>query len=126
MDDSTRGLTDRINALSKGFINSQVIFAANEAGVFPLLEEARSAEDVAEAVGWPPRSGRMLLDALVALELVTKTGGLYRNAPIASMCLVPQGPAYQGHILRHHKYMSSAWLHLEVVLKTGRPAPMAV
>ena len=117
-----RQMTDDLSALAKGFINSEVIFAANEAGVFSELEEDRSADDIAAALGWPERSARMLLDALVSLELVAKRGGRYRNAPIASACLVPGGAAYQGHILRHYRHMSRGWAQLPEVLRTGKPA----
>ena len=122
-DPAIRELTDKINGMVRGFMASQVIFAANEGGVFPLLEEERTAGEVAAETGWHPRGARMLLDGLVALELVSGGGGKYRNGPIASACLVPGGPAYQGHLFRHMHHMADRWARLEESLRSGTGLP---
>jgi len=111
--------TARINEISTGFKGSMILFAANDAGVFALLEEERSADELAAVAGWHPRAARMLLDALVALDLIGKSEGRYRNTPIASACLVPGGKAYQGHIIKHQQNGWDAWARLEVSLRSG-------
>lgn len=111
---------ERIGELASGFQRSQILFTANEANVFPLLEEERSAEEVAERLGWDSRPARMLLDGLVALELVRKNRGRYRNEPIASACLIPGKPAYQGHYLRHQHNGWDTWSRLAEAVRTGR------
>ncbi len=92
----------RINDLATGFTRSQILFAAVNGDVFSLLEEERTAGDVAAAHDWSPRGARMLLDGLVALDLVNKAVGGYRNAPVASACLVPGCQAYQGNIIHEN------------------------
>ena len=109
----------QINSLARGFMNSQVLFAANEAGVFACIEEPRTAEEVAAQCGWEPRAARMLLDALVALGLAGKTDGRYRNTALASACLVPGQRGYQGHIVAHLQDTMAGWLHLADALRTG-------
>ncbi|MCC6488664.1 MAG: methyltransferase domain-containing protein [Candidatus Hydrogenedentes bacterium] len=117
-----RTLTGAINSLATGFINSQILFAANDANIFTLLESPRTAQDVAGVLCWPPRTTRMLLDGLVALELVEKADGRYCNAEVASVCLVPGKPAYQGNIVRHISNTAPLWSVLGEVLASGVPA----
>jgi SAM-dependent methyltransferase len=123
MNDITK-YSDQVSAVASGFMRSQILFVAHEAGVFPLLEEARTAEEVARRVSRPPRTTRMLLDALVALEFVEKTSGRYRNREIASVCLVPGQPGYQGNYLRHQHGAWDAWSRLDEALRTGESVRM--
>lgn len=117
-----RTLTGAINTLATGFVNSQILFAANDANVFAILETPHTAEQVAHALHWPARTTRMLLDGLVALGLVLKSGANYHNAEIASVCLVPGKPAYQGNIVKHIAYTAPHWSGLGQTLATGCPA----
>lgn len=112
----------RINALARGFMESQVLFVANEAGLFPWLEEPRAAEDVAAKMDWDPRAARMLLQGLVALGLAARSGDLYQNSPVASACLTPGRPGYQGHIVQHLQHTLPGWLRLREALRTGTAA----
>ncbi|HEO70367.1 MAG TPA: hypothetical protein ENN80_03825, partial [Candidatus Hydrogenedentes bacterium] len=119
LPDSVQRLTD----IAEGFIRAKILFVANDAEVFALLETPRTAEEVARAVGWSPRGTRMLLDALVALELATSSNGRYRNAPIASECLVPGAPYYQGDIMRHRHNGWQNWSRLTEALVAGTGLP---
>lgn len=110
----------RIDRLAEGFVAAQVLFTACGNGLFSLLETPRSAAEVAVAAGWSPQATGRLLDALVALRLVTREGDGYLNAPIASSCLVPGGPGYQGNIIGHLRNVSRSFTGLEEVLRTGR------
>ncbi|MBI4558484.1 MAG: methyltransferase [Candidatus Hydrogenedentes bacterium] len=114
-----REWAERVNAIATGFLQSQVLFAANEAGVFAHLEQPVPAENVAAKQGWDARATRMLLNGLVALGLVAKTGETYRNTPMASACLVPGRPGYQGHIISHNRNTAVLWARLDESLRTG-------
>lgn len=117
-----RDLTGAINNLATSFIQSQVLFAANEANVFALLDEPTDFQTVAQQLDWPIKTTRMLLDALVALDLVVKSGGQYLNTELATTCLIPGRPHYQGNIIRHQAFSAPAWAQLGEVLRTGQPA----
>lgn len=121
-DKDLRELTGRIDALARGFQNSYVIFAANEADIFALLEQPRTAADVARARGLSERGTRILLNGLAAMELVVKQGDTYRNTELASAYLVPGAQAYQGHILRHMRHVSENWARLGEAVRTGTGA----
>lgn len=116
-------LTRRIEELANGFVRSQVLFTALRAGIFALLDEPHTADTIAQALGWHPRGVRMLLDGLVALELVEKKDALYRNTPIASQCLVPGASADQTHILEHKANGWATWSRLEEAVRTGAAIP---
>lgn len=116
---SFREWSSRIDALARGFTMSQVLFAANDAEVFSLLEKPRTAEEVAAERGLHPRGARMLLDGLVAMDLLAKRDGRYQNLPVASACLRPGQPGYQGHIIRHLQHVSARWARLAEAVRTG-------
>jgi 3-hydroxy-5-methyl-1-naphthoate 3-O-methyltransferase len=122
---NTQELSARINELAGGYRQSQILFTAMEAEVFGLLKGPRSSEDVAAELGWSPRGTRMLLDGLVAIELVEKVADGYRNTPAASACLVKGAPAYQGNIIRHNRACRDAWLSLGEAVRTGTSAKPA-
>ena len=115
-------LSQRLNEIAGGFQASQLLFVAVRAGVFEKLMEPRTAEQVAAAFGWSPRGTRMLLDGLLALELVEKQDGIYQNAPISTACLVPGAPTDQRHILTHKANGWAGWGLLEEAVRTGTSA----
>lgn len=110
---------EHLDDLMGAYQRSQVFMTALKAGVFDHLETPCDAEAVARETGWSPRGARMLLDGLVAIELVEKENGTYRNAPIASHCLVAGGPNNQTHILRHKAGSWGSWSQLEEAVRTG-------
>lgn len=115
-----RDLINRLNLLCRGYQHAQILFTALKAGVFQHLERPRTAAEVAECVGWDPRGIRMLLDGLVAIELVASERGRYRNLPIAARCLVPGAPADQTHILEHSANAYETWGQLARAVRTGK------
>ena len=110
---------ETISGIASGYMRAQILFAANENRIFGLLESPCDAETVANETGWSLRGARMLLDGLVAIELAEKTDGAYRNAPIASACLAPGSPYYQGNILRHNHNGYASWARLQEALQLG-------
>ncbi len=112
-------LMGQVNTIANAYKRSQVLFTALDGNVFALLEQPATAELVADKTGWNPRGTAMLLDGLVALNLVTKENGAYRNGEAASACLVPGAPAWQGDILRHTQASWPAWAELSKCVATG-------
>ena len=78
-----------------GYINSEVLAASCELGLFSVLSqaEAMSLEDIAERLQLPLHSARVLLLACCAIHLIERDAdGLYRNTDIARTFLVPESP----------------------------------
>lgn len=113
---------ERLDTLTDGYRGAQIVFEAVRVNLFEKLESPTHAEDVATATGWTARGARMLLDALVALDLIEKRDGTYRNLPAASDCLVPGAPHDQRHIILHRANCKLSWDLLGECLRTGAPA----
>ena len=79
--EDTRRFSERLEELMSGYQHAQILIRALQADVFHLLEEPRQAGAVAEKTGWHPRGARMLLDGLVALELVETKDGRIEQIP---------------------------------------------
>lgn len=113
----------RILDIGLGFWASRTVLSGVELGVFGVL--AAGPADLATLttkLGLHDRSARDFLDALVALKLLEREHGLYRNAEDAEFFLDPAKPTYVGGLLE----MASArlygfWGSLTEGLRTGQP-----
>jgi SAM-dependent methyltransferase len=114
-----KAMMDQIGTLSAGFVHAQILFTANAANLFADLEESSTAEEIARKQEWSVRGTSMLLDGLVALELLEKDQGNYSNSETASQCLVPDKENYQGDIIRHNQNGYLAWAELGEAIHLG-------
>lgn len=86
--------------LGMGFWGSKTLLSAVELGVFAELAKApANVETLARGLGLHPRSARDFLDALVALRMLERTDGIYRNTPATDLYLDPAKPSYVGGLL---------------------------
>lgn len=83
----------------------------------------RSVVEIAQAAGASERGTRMLLDALVGLQLLSKNGEQYDLTPMAAEFLVRDKPNYVGEMLRADRTWQ-AWSNLAEVVRTGAPLQM--
>ncbi len=104
------------------FFPSRIILTANNYRLFDMLEgRGRTAGALAKAASADTRGMELLLNSLVAIGLLEKEEGKYRNASVASRYLVKGKPDYQGDILRHYDILWDNWSCLDLAVKTGRP-----
>ncbi len=115
--------TSRLDEISNGFQAAKIRLAAAELRLFDLLQGRGAAlEEIAERTGGSRRAVRILLDALVALELVLKEGDLYRNRPEYETELLEESPGHYLAMLRHRNRMFRRWARLEeIVIGTEPP-----
>jgi len=105
------------------FAPSRIILTANNYRIFDDLEgKGRTAAALAGVRGTDGRATELLLNSLVAIGLLEKKDGKFRNAAVASRYLVKGKPDYQGDILSHNDVLWDNWSGLDRVLKTGRPS----
>ena len=114
---------ERIVSLASAFYESCVLFAASDLGIFRLLAQAGNADEkeLAAAGGLDVRAARLLLDACVAIGLLVKTEGRYRNTPESSLFLVPGSPGDLSGAIRYNRDVYAAWGKLQQLVKTGKP-----
>lgn len=100
---------------------TKILLTAVKLDVFSVLDgRGRTASEAAEKLGADVRALELLLNALVAVRLVSKSGDLYANTPVATTHLVKHGPQYVGHLLLLHDAEWGNWGKLEEAVKTGR------
>ncbi|MGN6811995.1 MAG: methyltransferase [Thermomicrobiales bacterium] len=114
---------DRIMQLGFGYWGSRALLSAVELGLFTTLAAGPlDVEALRERLGLHPRGARDFFDALVALGLLERQDGRYRNTPETGAFLDRATASYRGGFLE----MSSArlygfWGALTAALRTGQP-----
>lgn len=112
-----------IMGLASAFYGSQVLFTASDLRVFAALAQGRAATaaELATQCDAHPRGICLLLDACVALGLLTKEGRQYRNSAEAEAFLVPGQPGDLGRAIRYNRDVYEAWGKLGSLVRTGKP-----
>lgn len=116
---------ERIMQLSWGYSAPLMIEAAVRNRIFDVLDGGpKTAVEVASLSGASLRGVRIVMNALAALQLLTKgADGRCELAPDAAAFLVSGKPAYLGALsLRTSTQSIPTWLQLSDVVRTGKPA----
>jgi SAM-dependent methyltransferase len=113
---------DRLRQIAVGFQQAKILLAAAELGVFDHLVGGASAPAVARALGADGRATEILLDALVAIDIVAKRDGTYRTRPDLEPLLVEDAPTHFVASLRHQNRLFRQWAFLEERV-LGQPVP---
>jgi O-methyltransferase domain/Dimerisation domain len=114
---------DHIMQIGLGFWASKTLLSAVEIGVFTeLARRPENLQELTGRLGLHPRSARDFLDALVALGLLERAGGEYRNSPPADFFLDRRKPSYIGGMLEMaNRRLYGFWNNLTTALRTGEP-----
>lgn len=114
---------ETIMQLGMGFWASKTFLSAIELELFTELAKHPEDLDALRArLGLNERGARDFVDALVALGLLEREDGVYRNSPDADFFLDKAKPSYVGGILEmanHRLY--GFWGGLTEALRTGLP-----
>ena len=112
---------EHLMQLGLGFWASKTLLSAVELGVFSALADAPAdLPALQKKLGLHQRSARDFLDALVALKVLERENGVYRNSTDADLFLDRAKPSYIGGVLE----MAGArlygfWGSLTEALRTG-------
>jgi hypothetical protein len=114
----------RIMELARGFWASKTLLSAVELGVFGALAAGPlSVQELRARLGVHPRSAVDFLDALVALGMLEREDGRYRNTEETDLFLDPAKPSYLGGLLEMLNARSYRfWGSLTDSLRTGKPS----
>lgn len=115
---------ERLMSFAFGYAPPLLLEAAVELKVFDTLAAGPMTLDtLAGATGASRRGLRILLDALVGLEFLTKDpAGSYALTPEADAFLVRGRPGYHGGFFAHaSRQLIPKWLGLTEIVRTGRP-----
>ena len=100
---------------------TKILLTAVKLDVFSAIDERpKSGQDIAGRLQADPSTLGLLLNALVAMKLLTKEAELYGNSSIAIKYLVQSSPQYVGHLLLLHDAEWNNWGKLEETIRTGK------
>jgi hypothetical protein len=113
---------DRIMQLGLGFWGSKTLLSAVELRLFTELAAGPlHADDIAARLELHPRSVHDFLDALVALGILEREQGQYRNTPEADLFLDRRKPSYVGGMLEMaNARLYANWGSLTQALRSGQ------
>jgi hypothetical protein len=114
---------DKILQLGVGFWASKTLLSAVELGVFSELAKAPAdAETLRTRLHIHARAARDFFDALVALGMLERQDGRYRNTPASDAFLDRAKPSYVGGLLEMaNARLYGHWASLTQALRTGKP-----
>lgn len=107
-----------IIALNDMFHDAALLHAAVEQRLFDQLTAPAPAARVAGELGWVERKTRIMLDALVALGLLTKDGDDFVNTENTTRYLTSTSEAYVGAIIDHQRLQWPLWRRMGEVLSS--------
>ncbi|MGD9134064.1 MAG: methyltransferase [Desulfobacterales bacterium] len=108
--------------LSGYYWKTCTLHAAVKLDVFTCLgKEQLSIGEVTDRLKASSRGMERLLNALVAMELLTKADNKYANTSFAREFLSKDTPKYLGHIILHHHHLVESWSRLDQSVQSGRP-----
>ena len=107
--------------LSGYFWKTCTLHAAVKLDVFTCLgEEQLASAEVSDRLKTSSRGMERLLNALVAMELLTKADDKYVNTSSASEFLSKDSPKYLGNIIMHHHHLVESWSQLDQSVQSGQ------
>ena len=116
---------ERIMQMAWGYTAPLIIEAAVHHGIFDVIDAAGplAAEQIAQRADASPRAIRIVLNALIGLQLLARDAQQrYTLTPESSMFLVSARPGFQGGIFKHiSSQLIPGWLHLNEIVRTGKP-----
>jgi hypothetical protein len=114
---------ERILELGQAFRGAKTLLSAVELDIFTVLaDEPLELEDLSARVGLNARGARDFVDALVALGILIRQNGRYRNSPDTDLYLDRNKPTYVGGVLESsNTRLYAVWGSLTEALRTGKP-----
>jgi SAM-dependent methyltransferase len=112
---------------SWGYVPTLVLEAAVRHRVFDVLDAgAKTLKETAAATGASERGLRAVMNVLVGLGFLAKSGDKYSLTPESEQFLVSTKPSFQGGILKHaSQQLIPRFLHLNEVVANGKPTTAA-
>jgi predicted O-methyltransferase YrrM len=117
-------LPDRLNEMIRGYMPSRCILTALELDIFTAVGDGANADQIGARVHANARAVGMLLNALVALGLLSKIGDEYRNTPESSRFFVEGSKDNHRDGLLHTANIWHRWSTLTEVVRGGTCVPI--
>ncbi len=117
-------LPDRIDQIIRGFMPSRCILSALELDIFTAVGDGANAEQIGATINANGRAAGMLLNALVALGFLSKSGDDYKNTPESARFFVQGSKDNQRNGLLHTANIWHRWSTMTDAVRTGTRVPI--
>ena len=117
--DASGALPDDLQHAVRAYQESRVILTALELDLFTAVGEGSTAAEAARKAGTNPRATEMLMNALVALGLLAKQDGVFRNTPVTARYFVAGSKDYAQPSLMHTAHLWRTWSTLTDCVRAG-------
>jgi len=122
MTDMNEWSVGRLLNVSGSYWQACTLHTGVKLDIFSRIEEGDATADaIAGRLGSDVRGVTVLLNALAAMKLISKTGDRYANTPTSRTFLVKESHQYIGYMVMHHHHLVEAWARLDQSVRTGRP-----
>jgi len=118
-------LPDRLDQMIRGYMPSRCLLTALELDIFTAVGDGASAEQIGTKVHANARAAGMLLNALVALGLLTKSGDDYENTPESARFFVQGSKDSHRNGLLHTANIWHRWSTLTDAVRSGTRIPIS-
>lgn len=123
--DKAGTLPDRLEQMIRGYQPSRCLLTALELDIFTAVADAATAEQIARKIDADPRATATLLNALVALGVLAKSGDKYENTPETARFFVQGSKDNHRNGLLHTANIWHRWSTLTEAVRKGTPVPIA-
>ena len=112
-----------LSRLSSGHAEARILQVAVSLGLFDLLQEkSLDTSAIASFLHTDQRATEPLLNALVALGLLSKQNHLYSLSEVSVTYLTRSSPKYLGSMVLFESSLWDCWRDLENTVRSGKPA----
>jgi (2Fe-2S) ferredoxin/predicted nicotinamide N-methyase len=122
--DKAGTLPDHLFQMIRGYMPSRCVLTALELDIFSAVGEGANAEQIATRIHANARAAETLLNALVALGLLSKSGAIYKNTPDSTRYFVHDSKDNQRDGLLHTANIWHRWSTLTDVVRSGSRIPL--
>jgi len=117
-------LPDRLDQMIRGYMPSRCILTALELDIFTAVGDGATAEQIGTRIKANARAAGMLLNALVALGLLSKSGDDYKNTPESARFFVQGSKDNHRNGLLHTANIWHRWSTLTDAVRRGTRVPI--
>jgi len=122
--DKAGTLPDRLDQMIRSYMPSRCLLTALELDIFTAVGEGADAEQVGTKISANARAVCMLLNALVSLGLLSKSGDAYKNTPESARFFVQDSKDNHRNGLLHIVNIWHRWSKLTDAVRRGTRLPL--
>ena len=117
-------LPDHLDQMIRGFMPSRCILTALELDIFTAVGDGANAEQIGTRIHANARAAGMLLNALVSLGLLSKSGDDYKNTPESARFFVQGSKDNHRNGLLHTANIWHRWSTMTDAVRSGTRVPI--